>query len=272
MEEMLQCLGSIDLTTLHESDTMETGRRFARNVNAFALAQPTLPNVAAICVYPALVEAVRKELTVPGVKIAAVGAGFPASQTLPDVKALECALCVDEGADEVDIVLSLNHFLAGEYEEAAEEIKLVRTVMDKASADKAGKNGIPADYRAHLKVILETGVLKTKEAITKASWLAMESGADFIKTSTGKTSVSATIEAATIMCGCIKEYFEKTGRRVGFKPAGGITTTAQALEYRNVVAQILGPDWLNPSLFRIGASSLANNLLKDILKKDIVYF
>lgn len=269
---MLQCLGSIDLTTLHESDTMETGRSFARNVNAFAQAQPQLPNVAAICVYPALVEAVRKTLTVPGVKIAAVGAGFPASQTLPEVKALECALCVDSGADEVDIVLSLNRFLAGEYDLAAHEIQLVRTVMDKASADKAGRGGVPDDYRAHLKVILETGVLKSDEAIARASWLAMENGADFIKTSTGKTAVSATPQAARVMCGCIKSFYEKTGRKIGFKPAGGITTSAEALVYRDIVDEVLGSEWLNPSLFRIGASRLANNLLQDILHSDVAYF
>lgn len=262
--ELKQCLGFIDLTTLNATDTPQRAQTFAHNVNRFAQTYPQLPCVAAICVYPMLVADVKEALTVPSVKVAATGAGFPASQTFEDVKALECALCVDYGADEVDIVISLNHFLSGNYDAVAHEIDCIRMVMDKAAADR--------NTTAHLKVILETGALKTEEAIRKASFIAMEHGADFIKTSTGKSEPAATPFAAEVMCHCIKEFYQNTGKKVGFKPAGGIVASADALAYRSIVQRILGDEWLTPSLFRIGASRLANHLLSDILRQEVVFF
>jgi len=257
MDTLQQCFSFIDLTTLNATDTEARGRLFAQNVNRFAEDYPRMPHVAAICVYPALIGAVRETLKVKGVRIAAVGAGFPASQTFTQIKERECSLCVEHGADEVDVVLSLNFFFAGQYDRVAAELRGIRKAM--------GPD-------AHLKVILETGALKTEENIRKASFLAMENGADFIKTSTGKMEPAATPFAATVMCNSIAEYFQQTGRRVGFKPAGGIVTTAEALEYHSIVKDILGEQWLTPSLFRIGASRLANNLLKDILSQDVAYF
>ena len=257
MDALIQCFSSIDLTTLNATDTMERGRTFAENVNRFAALYPQMPSVAAICVYPALVPVVRQALKVPGVRIAAVGGGFPASQTYSSVKVAECAQCVENGADEVDIVISLNHFLSGNYEEAGREIAMVRKALGE---------------KAHLKVILETGVLKTKDAIIKASFLAMENGADFIKTSTGKLEPAATPFAAEVMCCCIRDFYQHTGKRIGFKPAGGITVASEALEYRSIVREVLGDEWLTPSLFRIGASRLTNNLLKDIFQEDLALF
>ncbi len=257
MDTLQQCFSFIDLTTLNATDTEARGRLFAQNVNRFAEDYPRMPHVAAICVYPALIGAVRETLKVKGVRIAAVGAGFPASQTFTQIKERECSLCVEHGADEVDVVLSLNFFFAGQYDRVATELRGIRKAM--------GPD-------AHLKVILETGALKTEENIRKASFLAMENGADFIKTSTGKMEPAATPFAATVMCNSIAEYFKQTGRKVGFKPAGGIVTTAEALEYHSIVKDILGEQWLTPSLFRIGASRLANNLLKDILSQDVAYF
>jgi len=257
MDKLKQCFSFIDLTTLNATDTQARGRLFAENVNRFAREYPQIPNVAAICVYPALIGAVRETLHVKGVAIAAVGGGFPASQTFSRIKEQECVLCVEQGADEIDIVLSLHYFFAGQYDLVAAEIRMIRQAIGEGT---------------HLKVILETGALRTEENIRKASFLAMENGADFIKTSTGKMEPAATPFAATIMCKCIAEYLRQTRRRVGFKPAGGIVTSAAALEYYDIVDQILGSDWLHPSLFRIGASRLANNLLKDILGRDLVFF
>ena len=256
-DKLTQCFSCIDLTTLNATDTEARGRLFAENANRFAGEYPHMPSVAAICVYPTLIAAVKETLRVEGIKIAAVGAGFPAAQTFPQVMKQECALCVEQGADEIDIVLSLHHFFAGQYEKAAVAIRGVRRAIGAGT---------------HLKVILETGALKSEEHIRKASFLAMENGADFIKTSTGKMEPAATPFAARIMCECIGEYYEQTGKTIGFKAAGGISTSEQALEYYHIVEEILGADWLNPSLFRIGASRLANNLLKDIFGQDLVLF
>lgn len=198
MDTLQQCFSFIDLTTLNATDTEARGRLFAQNVNRFAEDYPRMPHVAAICVYPALIGAVRETLKVKGVRIAAVGAGFPASQTFTQIKERECSLCVEHGADEVDVVLSLNFFFAGQYDRVAAELRGIRKAM--------GPD-------AHLKVILETGALKTEENIRKASFLAMENGADFIKTSTGKMEPAATPFAATVMCNSIAEYFKQTGRR-----------------------------------------------------------
>lgn len=263
-EALKVCLSCIDLTTLNATDTLFKGRAFANNVNNFTSDFPEMPSVAAICVYPALVPAVRAELTVPNVKIAAVGAGFPTSQTFEEVKSLECALCVERGADEIDIVISLNYFLSEDFDQVAHEIQSVRTAIDNAAAAQ--------QRQVHLKVILESGTLESENAISQASFIAMENGADFIKTSTGKSEPAATPEAARVMCQCIKDYHTSTGKKVGFKAAGGIVTTQDALTYYGIVRDILGPEWLNPSLFRIGASRLANNLLSELRDRPIKYF
>lgn len=212
--------------------------------------------MAAICVYPNFSPVVRTVLDVSEVNIACVSGGFPSSQTYPEVKVAETALAVDGGADEIDIVLNLGNFLDCDWEEVCDEI----SELKHACRD------------AHLKVILETGALKTAENIRAASVLAMYSGADFIKTSTGKGYPGASLEAAYIMCQCIKEYYEQTGRKVGFKPAGGVSTTDEAVAYYTIVKEILGEEWLDNEYFRIGASRLANNLLTDILGTETKFF
>lgn len=251
-----QCLSQIDLTSLNGSDTSAHIEAMTRRVNEFKQHFPHLPNVAALCVYPALVPVVKETLTEPGIGIAAVTGGFPASQTFLEVKVAETAMTVLEGATEIDVVISVGKFLEGRYEEVCDELSEV-----KASCRDA-----------HLKVILETGELHTAENIKKASLLAMACGADFIKTSTGKTSISATPEAAYVMCQAIRQWNEKNGAKVGFKPAGGISTTEDAVKYYTIVKEILGKEWLNNRLFRFGASRLANNLLTSIEGKEVKYF
>ena len=249
-------LSCIDLTTLNSTDTPAQGEKFAVKVSRFSENFPGLPNVAAICVYPTLVEPVKKSLLAPGVTIASVSAGFPSSQTFLDVKVLETIMAVGQGAKEIDIVLNLGQFLAGDYSLAIREISTLKKSCD----------------NARLKVILETGALKSYSEIWKASILAMEGGADFIKTSTGKTEPAATPEAAWVMCRAIKAYHEKTNLKVGFKAAGGIVETSDALKYIAIVKEVLGDEWLNNRLFRIGASRLANNLLTTISGESVVYF
>ena len=250
------CLSCIDLTSLNAMDTEAKIIAMAQKVNAFPEYFPHLPNVAAICVYPIFAGLLKQHLTAPGVKITVVGAGFPSSQTFPQTKADECRMAVEAGADEVDIVVSLRHFLAGKEAEAAEEIALVRQAIGKA----------------HLKVILESGSLPNTEAIAQASRLSIAAGADFIKTSTGKSEPAATPEAARIMCRIIKEHFAQTGKMTGFKPAGGIVSVEDALTYYQIVKETLGEAWLCPEYFRIGASRLANNLLSHIEGTEIHYF
>ena len=256
VEVWKQCLSQIDLTTLNGDDTVEKVQRMAEHVNHFQEQYPGLPNVASICVYPALVETVKSHLTAPGVGITSVAGGFPASQTFVEVKVAEVALAVAAGATEVDIVLSQSKFLEGRYEVCAEEIE-----EQKAAARDA-----------HLKVILETGALKTADNIAKASVLAMAAGADFIKTSTGKISVAATLEATYVMCRMIKAWYEKTGEKVSYKPAGGVSTTEQAVQHYTIVKEILGEEWLNNTRFRFGASSLANKILSSIKGETVNYF
>lgn len=250
-----QCLNQIDLTTLNGDDTTAKVVTMTSKVNDFPKQFPNLPNVAAICVYPALVSAVKETLTEP-VGIAAVAAGFPASQTFIEVKVAESALTVKEGATEIDIVLSVGKFLEGNYQEAFDEIEEIKAAIQPA----------------HLKVILETGALKSVENIYKASILAMAAGADFIKTSTGKIAVNATPEATYAMCKAIKDWYEKTGEKVNFKAAGGISTTEEAVQHYTIVKHILGQEWLNNQSFRFGASRLANNLLTSILGTETKYF
>ena len=249
-------LSCIDLTTLNSTDNQVQGEKFASKVSGFHDNFPGLPNVAAICIYPTLVETVKKKLKAPGVMIASVCAGFPTSQTFPEVKIMETQMAVAKGATEIDIVLNLGNFLAEDYPAVLQEISILKKSCGSA----------------HLKVILETGALKSAAKIWKASNLAMQAGADFIKTSTGKSEPAATPEAAWVMCSAIKNYYEKTGKKIGFKAAGGIVTTDEALIYIAIVKEILGNEWLNNKLFRIGASRLANNLLTSIKGESIVYF
>ncbi len=256
VEVYKQLFNCIDLTTLRSEDNTTSVAHFTQRVNAFDEEYGDMPHVAAICVYPNYAATVRMNLEVSGVNIAAVSGGFPSSQTFTEVKVAETMLAVKDGADEIDMVINLGDMLAGNYEEVCDEISELKSACGEA----------------HLKVILETGALKSASVIKKASLLAIYSGADFIKTSTGKQEPAATLEAAYVMCQAIKEYYEKTGTKIGFKPAGGISTTADAVKYYCVVASVLGEEWLNNTLFRIGASRLVNNLLTDILGREIKFF
>ncbi|QZE13974.1 deoxyribose-phosphate aldolase [Halosquirtibacter laminarini] len=249
-------LSCIDLTTLNATDTQDKGVRFTQKVNEFPSAYPELQNVAAICVYPKLVKTVRETLNVEGVNLAAVSGCFPSSMTFIDVKCKETELTVDAGANEIDIVIPIGDMLSGDYQSVFNEIKKHKS----ACGD------------AHLKVILESGVLHDPELIWKASLLSMHAGADFIKTSTGKMDPAATLEAAYVMCHAISYFYKETGKKVGFKPAGGITETHEAVDFLCVVKDILGNDWLSSTLFRFGASRLANNLLTSIVGEETKFF
>lgn len=255
-EDLKLAFSCIDLTTLGSDDTQEKGRILAEKVSLFPRHFIEIHNVAAICVYPTLVKTVRKNLVDPNVGLAAVSAGFPSSMTFLEVKELETSMAVLAGADEIDIVISVGTFREGN----------LSVVMDEISSLKKCCGG------AHLKVILETGALKTPESIWRASLLAMYGGADFIKTSTGKMDPAATPEAAWVMCSAIREFYDRTGKKVGFKAAGGIVESEDALLYMAIVRALLGDEWLKPSLFRIGASRLANNLLTSITEENISYF
>ena len=246
----------IDLTTLKSTDSTSSVARFTERVNAFEEEYPQLPNVAAICVYPNFSPIVRAVLEVSEVDIACVSGCFPSSQSFPEVKVAETALAVEGGADEIDIVLNLGNFFDGDYEAVCDEISELK--------HSCGRRG--------MSVILETGALKTAENIRAASILSLHSGADFLKTSTGKEYPGASLEAAYVMCQCIKEYHEKTGNKVGFKCAGGVSTTEDAVKYFTIVKEVLGEEWLTNEWFRIGASRLANHLLGDILGKEIQFF
>ncbi len=250
-ETILSC---IDLTSLNTSDTEEDIAKMVQKVNAFGENYPELPNVAAICVYPSMVKTVRDCLT-EGVEIASVAAGFPHSQTFVEVKVAETSLAVLDGASEIDIVLSIGKLLEKKYDEIVEELQEIKA----------------ACREAHLKVILESGSLKVEE-LRMAAILSMESGANFIKTSTGKQQPAATTTAAYVMCKLIKEFYDKTGKKVGFKAAGGIATTEEALDYYCIVEDVLGAEWLNKDLFRFGASRLANNILTEIMEKPTTAF
>ena len=255
-EVLKQLLSTVELTTLKVTDSQESVLRFTENVNRFADEHPELPPLATICVYPNFAKIVSESLEADGVKVACVVGGFPSSQTFIEIKTAETALAVHDGADECDMVLSVGTFQSGDYETCADEIAEI----------KAACNEKP------LKVILETGALKTAEAIKKASILSMYAGADFIKTSTGKIEVAATLEAAYVMCSAIKEYHALTGQYIGFKAAGGIKTTAEAIDFYTVVRELLGEDYIKQGLFRIGTSRLANLLVSDILSEDVKPF
>lgn len=246
----------IDLTTLKCTDSETSVMKFTEKVNEFDDKYPDLKNVAAICVYPNMAEIVNDTLEADRVKIACVAGGFPSSQTFMEVKVAETAMALHAGADEIDIVMPVGKFLAGDYEGMCDEIQELKDVCGEK----------------HLKVILETGALGTASNIKKAAILAMYSGADFIKTSTGKEQPAATPEAAYVMCEAIKEYYLETERKVGFKPAGGLNTVNDALVYYTIVKEVLGKDWLNNELFRLGTSRLADKLLSDILGEETKFF
>lgn len=247
---------SIDLTTLSTEDSVRSVSKFTQRVNDFDNDYPQFKNVAAICVYSNFAEVVKTNLDVEGVDIAVVAGGFPSSQTFDAVKVADVALAVEGGANEVDIVLNVGRFLDGNYEDLCDEISELKHTA----------------RGAKLKVIIESGCLKTAANIKKASILSMYSDADFIKTSTGKIYSGASLEAAYVMCQCIKEYYEQTGRKVGFKAAGGVRTAEEAVQYYAVVKEVLGDEWLCQDLFRIGASSLANNLLSAMVGEEVKYF
>ncbi|MBD5186902.1 MAG: deoxyribose-phosphate aldolase [Muribaculaceae bacterium] len=255
--EVYQLLfSSIDLTTLSSEDSVKSVTEFTQRVNDFDNEYPQYKNVAAICVYSNFADVVKNTLDVPGVDIAVVAGCFPSSQTFTAVKIADIALATEAGANEVDIVFNLGMFRDENYEDLCDEI---------IEQKHAARN-------ARLKVILETGALKTAANIKKASILSLYSEADFLKTSTGKMYPGASLEAAYVMCQCIKEYYEVTGRKVGFKASGGVRTTEEALCYYAVVKEVLGDEWLNQDYFRIGASSLANAVLSSMENKEVKFF
>ena len=258
------CMSIMDLTTLRSEDTVASVTKLVGKVNSFAEVFPDYPLPASVCVFSNFASVVRDALADKSVHVTAVSGCFPTSQSFLEVKVKECELAVENGADEIDIVLALNSFMAGDFEQARSEIRAMRGAIDDVAA-RLGRKVV-------LKVILETGLLVTPENIANASFLAMEEGADFIKTSTGKVSVNATPMAAFVMCECIKAFYGKTGRKVGFKAAGGISTAKDAVGYHSIVKTILGDEWTGTDLFRFGVSRLANSLMSAIEQKTVVYF
>ena len=263
-EVLKECFSIMDLTTLSTKDTPASVRKLVEKVNSFAADYPAYPLPASVCVYPNFASIVRKTRKNPALHVTTVAGCFPTSQSFLEVKLHEIEMAVREGADEIDIVLALNSFLAGDYETAGAEIRASRECIDKVAAEL----GRPVV----LKVILETGLLVTPELIADASFLAMENGAHFIKTSTGKVEVNATPMAAYVMCQCIKKFYEQTGIKVGFKAAGGISSAMDAVCYYSIVSTLLGKEWLNKGLFRFGVSRLANQLVSAVEQKTVTYF
>lgn len=249
--------GSIELTTLKTTDSDESVMAFTERVNLFDQQYAELPHVATICVYPCFAKVVHDTLEVDGVEIACVSGSFPSSQALIEVKVAETALAVKDGATEIDIVMPVGKFLSGDYETMCEDIHELK--------ETCGEN-------VAMKVILETGCLKTASNIKKASILSMYAGADYIKTSTGKEKISATPEAAYVMCQAIKEYYDETGIQIGFKPAGGINSVMDAMIYYTIVKELLGEKWLTNKWFRLGTSRLANLLLSEIEGSETKFF
>ncbi len=263
-EALKLCFSIMDLTTLSPTDTVESVTRLVEKVNRLPEMFPGYPAPASICVYPNFGATVRKVKKDPNVHVTNVASCFPSAQSFLEVKVRECELAVEGGADEIDIVLALNAFLAGDEERAYDEIVAMKAAIDKAAA-AAGREVV-------LKVILETGLLASPDKIAEASFLAMEAGADFIKTSTGKVEVNATPVAAYIMCEAIKRFYEVNGRRVGFKAAGGISNAQDAICYYSIAAKILGEEWLNPKYLRFGVSRLGNSLISAIEGQTVKYF
>lgn len=249
--------GSIELTTLKTEDSDTSVMAFTERVNAFDNEYPDMPHVATICVYPCFAEIVKDTLEVEGVEIACVSGSFPSSQARIEVKVAETSLAVKDGATEIDIVMPVGKFLSGDYEGMCEDICELKNACGKDVA---------------MKVILETGDIKTASNIKKASILSMYAGADYIKTSTGKEKISATPEAAYVMCQAIKEYYDETGIQIGFKPAGGINTVMDAVTYYTIVKEVLGEKWLTNKWLRLGTSRLANLLLSEIQGEEVKFF
>jgi deoxyribose-phosphate aldolase len=249
-------MGSVELTTLKTTDSDESVLAFTERVNQFEETYPTLPHIATICVYPRFAKVVSETLEVEGVEIACVSGSFPSSQALIEVKTVETAMAIKDGATEIDMVLSVGAFLSGDYDTVCDEIRQMK--------DACGEH--------KMKVILETGCLQTAANIKTASLLAMYSGADYIKTSTGKLEPAATPEAAYVMCQAIKEYYEETGIQIGFKPAGGLNSVMDALIYYTIVKEVLGEKWLTNQWFRMGTSRLANLLLSEVIGKETKFF
>ena len=249
-------LGSVELTTLKTTDSEESVMAFTEKVNQFDDAYPDLPHVATICVYPNFAKTVAETLEIDGVEIACVSGSFPSSQTFTEIKIAETALAIKDGATEIDMVMPVGKFLSGNYEDVADEIAEMKAVCGEHK----------------MKVILETGCLKTASNIKKAAIIAMYGGADYIKTSTGKVEPAATPEAAYVMCQAIKEYYEKTGIQIGFKPAGGLNSVMDALIYYTIVKEVLGKEWLTNQWFRLGTSRLANLLLSEVLGREEKFF
>ena len=249
--------GSIELTTLKTEDSDTSVMAFTERVNAFDNEYPDMPHVATICVYPCFAEIVKDTLEVEGVEIACVSGSFPSSQARIEVKVAETSLAVKDGATEIDIVMPVGKFISGDYEGMCEDISELKNACGKDVA---------------MKVILETGDIKTASNIKKASILSMYAGADYIKTSTGKEKISATPEAAYVMCQAIKEYYDETGIQIGFKPAGGINTVMDAITYYTIVKEVLGEKWLTNKWFRLGTSRLANLLLSEIQGEEVKFF
>jgi len=246
----------IDLTSLNSNDTFDKIEAMIEKTNEFRNQFNEMPNVAAVCVYPNFVQTVKKSLAVSSIKLASVTGGFPSSQTFLEIKTQETRTCIQRGADEVDMVISIGEFLRGDYSYVHHQIKKIK----QATGD------------GHLKVIIESGLLENYDNIYKASMIAMDAGADFIKTSTGKEKVGSTPEAVYVMSCAIKDYYDDTQKKIGLKPAGGISNGSIAMHYLAIVKQVLGEEWLNNKMFRFGASSLANDLLTNIYGKDIKYF
>ena len=249
-------MGSVELTTLKTTDSETSVMAFTEKVNEFEEAYPTLPHVATICVYPKFAKTVSDTLEVEGVEIACVSGSFPSSQSLIEVKTVETSLAVKDGATEIDIVMNVGAFLDGDFE----------TVVDEVQQEKE------ACGEKKMKVILETGCLKTAKNIKIASLLSMYGGADYIKTSTGKLEPAATPEAAYVMCQAIKEYYDQTGIQIGFKPAGGLNSVMDALTYYTIVKEVLGEKWLTNQWFRMGTSRLANLLLSEVIGEEVKFF
>ena len=249
-------MGSVELTTLKTTDSEESVLAFTERVNAFDEQYPELPHVATICVYPRFARTVAETLEVEGVEIACVSGSFPSSQALIEVKTVETALALKDGATEIDMVMSVGAFLSGDYETVCDEIQQMK--------ETCGEH--------KMKVILETGCLKTASNIKTASILAMYSGADYIKTSTGKLEPAATPEAAYVMCQAIKEYYDETGIQIGFKPAGGLNSVMDALIYYTIVKEVLGEKWLTNQWLRLGTSRLANMLLSEVTGEEVKFF
>jgi deoxyribose-phosphate aldolase len=245
---LMNILNVIDLTSLNTTDNKSKIIHLTGKVNSFQSRFTNIPNVAAICVFPNFVSVVKEKLTAKNVQIASVAGAFPTSQTFRSIKLAECKMAVDAGADEIDIVIPVGAFLGNDYGMVADEIREIKVAI----GDKL------------LKVIVESGLLSDHELIFKASMIAMDAGADFIKTSTGKTNISATPETAFVMCRAVSDFYTETGIKVGFKAAGGISNPDDALNYYQIVNHCLGTEWLNNKLFRIGASRLANNILSEI--------